>query len=154
MKCRFCTTITKVNNDCCLSVVYHQCHGQGSNPSHLCDRPTLYHIAIKAGLCYCMMCQSLLHIPPPFFDSSSNLNLSNHSISGHQGARCKRWIILITNATSGYWTQHYHVAKKAGLNRKAVHVYYIPITITVELGHFYVQSKAGPKSLHAKHAYR
>ena len=28
----------------------HQCHGRGSNLGRLPDRPTLYHVAIKAGL--------------------------------------------------------------------------------------------------------
>ena len=39
----------------------HQCHGQESNPGHLRDRPTLYHVAMKAVL-YCKARQ-VYHIP-------------------------------------------------------------------------------------------
>ena len=47
-----------------------------------CDPPhvkqMLYHVAIKAGLYKCAIYLTLLHIPPPFLNSSPNLNLSSH----------------------------------------------------------------------------
>ena len=41
----------------------------------------------------CIIYLSLLHISPVFSDSSSNLNLSNHSIPGHQACRATKPVI-------------------------------------------------------------
>ena len=132
----------------------HQCSDQGSNLGRLRDRRTLYRVAIKAGL-YRKAVQ-VYHIPitttysPPFLDSSANLKLSNHSIPsllGHQahqiglftlGARCNRWKnsnhqCRDRGSNLGHLRDRrtlYRVAIKAGLYRKAVQVYHIPITTT------------------------
>ena len=75
------------------------------------------------------------------------LNLSNHSIPGHQAHqmglfmlvdRCNRWknsnhLCRGRGSNSGRLHDRptlYHVAIKAGLYRKAVQVYHIPITTT------------------------
>ena len=87
----------------------------------------------------CPIYLTLLHIPIPFLDSSPNLNLSNHSLPGHQphkmglftlGARCSPgW-------GSNPWTSTCEAntlpcAIKDGLYCKAVQVCYIPNTTTV-----------------------
>ena len=132
----------------------HQCLGRGSNPGRLRDRPTLYHVAIKAGL-YRKAVQ-VNHIPITTTYSPSilrfvcecqfeqPLNIRPPSISGHQahqtglltlGARCNRWknsnhLCRSRGSNPVRWTQSptlYHVTIKAGLYRKAVQVCYIPI---------------------------
>ena len=93
-------------------------------------------------------------LPDPFLDSSTNLNLSNHSISGHQAPRVTRptrrgylrWAPNVIGETNSNHqcrsrvsnpgrlrdrSALYRVAIKAGLYRKAVQVYHITITTTL-----------------------
>ena len=135
----------------------HQCRGRGSNPGRLRDRPTLYRVAIKAGL-YRKAVQ-VYHIPitttysPSIFrfvrESQFEQQLSTRppSLVGHQahqmglftlGARCNRWKnsnhqCRGRGSNPGRLRDRptlYRVAIKAGLYRKAVQVYHIPITTT------------------------
>ena len=103
----------------------------------------LYQVAIKAGL-YRKALQvciylTLLHIPLPFSDSSPNLNVSNHSVAGHQAHRTG-YLGLVPDETGEKFVSPfaptedqirdpphakptlYHVTIKAGLFRKAVQV--------------------------------
>ena len=93
----------------------HQCRDRKSNPDRLRYRPTLYHVAKKAGL-YRKAVEGYhipvitTYIPPPILDSSANLNLSNHSIPGQQGSRATkpiksgylRWAPGVTGEKSSY----------------------------------------------------
>ena len=135
----------------------HQCRSRGSNPGQPRDRPTLYHIAIKASL-YGKAVQ-VYHIPITSTYSPSILRFIHESLFeqplssrppsllGHQahqmglfalGTRCNRWKNSNHQCRSrGSNPGHprdrptlYNVAIKAGLYRKAVQVYHIPITTT------------------------
>ena len=51
----------------------HQCCGRESNPGRLRNRPTLYHVILKACLYRKAVYLSLLDISHPFKDSFANL---------------------------------------------------------------------------------
>ena len=78
----------------------HQCRGRGSNPGHLRDKPTLYHVALKAGLN--RKAVQVYHIPITTTYSPSSfrfvrdsqfeqpLNTRPTSLSGHQAYRATK----------------------------------------------------------------
>ena len=125
---------------------------QGSNPVRWTQSPTLYHVAIKAGLyrkavqvCYIPIPGDILPLQleiRPWISRSPRITWNET-----QGVLCThvgylRWAPNVTGGKMEItffpdrgsnpvrWTQSltlYHVAIKAGLYRKAVQVCYIPI---------------------------
>ena len=100
----------------------HQCRSRGSNPGRLRYRPTLYRIAIKAGLKNQWRTLSPAdRVRPPVGENIISIFSPVTIFFPDRGSNPVRWTQSPTL---------YHVAIKAGFYRKAVQVYHIPITTT------------------------